>query len=98
MKANQEQKFCCCVSRYLAVKDAATALQQEANPAAAAVSPPPPVQDPRGSRIKRCREFFDKLDSCSSDGGVLDQALNGELHDEARMERLRRMERQDVLI
>ena len=78
------------------MKDAATTLQQEANPAAAAVSPPTPLQDPRGSRIKRCREFFAKLDSCSSDGGVLDQALNGELYDEARMERLRRMERQDV--
>ena len=38
-------------------------------------------------------EFFSKLDSCSSEGGVLEQALNGELYDEARMERLRRMER-----
>ena len=84
------------LSRYLSVKDAAATLQQEANPPGG--SPPPSSQDPRGapgSRIKRCREFFAKLDSCSSDGGVLEQALNGELYDEARMERLRRMERQD---
>ena len=86
--------------RYLSVKDAATTLQQEANPAGGSPPPPPSSQDPRGgapgSRIKRCREFFSKLDSCSSDGGVLEQALNGELYDEARMERLRRMERYRV--
>ena len=43
--------------------------------------------------MSHLRKFFSKLDSCSSEGGVLEQALNGELHDEARMERLRRMER-----
>lgn len=84
------------LARYLSVKDAAATLQQEANPPGGSPPPPPSSQDPRGasgSRIKRCREFFAKLDSCSSDGGVLEQALNGELYDEARMERLRRMER-----
>merc|ERR1719471_658433 len=78
------------LARYLSVKDAATTLQQEANPAGG--SPPPPP-NPQESRIGRCREFFSKLDSCSSEGGVLEQALDGELYDEARMERLRRMER-----
>ena len=76
--------------RYLSVKDAATTLQQEANPAGGS---PPPNPPPQESRIGRCREFFSRLDSCSSEGGVLEQALNGELYDEARMERLRRMER-----
>merc|ERR1719471_1570872 len=78
------------LARYLSVKDAATTLQQEANPAGG--SPPPPP-NPQESPIGRCREFFSKLDSCSSEGGVLEQALDGELYDEARMERLRRMER-----
>ena len=78
--------------RYLSVKDAATTLQQEANNPAVGGSPPPNPPPPE-SRIGRCREFFSRLDSCSSEGGVLEQALNGELHDEARMERLRRMER-----
>merc|ERR1719188_775019 len=78
------------LARYLSVKDAATTLQQEANPVGGSPQPNPPPQE---SRIGRCREFFSRLDSCSSEGGVLEQALNGELHDEARMERLRRMER-----
>ena len=75
------------------MKDAATTLQQEANNPAGGSPPPHPNPPPQESRIGRCREFFSRLDSCSSEGGVLEQALNGELYDEARMERLRRMER-----
>ncbi len=67
---------------YLAVKDTASALQvmQSQN-----VS-----NEQRGTRVKRCKDFLLNLDY---GGGILEQALAGQLHDEARMERLRRMDR-----
>jgi transcription initiation protein SPT3 len=73
--------------KYLSVKDTATTLQQQTQGAVAS-----PTPEPR-SRVKRCKDFISRLDSSASEGGILEQAMNGELHDEARMERLRRMDR-----
>ena len=41
-------------------------------------------------RAKRCKEFLLSIDN---DGGLLSQALNDELHDEMRTERLKRLDR-----
>lgn len=41
-------------------------------------------------RAKRCKDFLISIDS---DGGLLTQALNDELHDELRTERLKRLDR-----
>lgn len=44
-----------------------------------------------GKRVRRCREFLNRIDT--DDFGVLTQAANEQLHDECRLERLRRLDR-----
>jgi len=68
--------------KYFKVKDLALASIQQNNGAAA------PLEN---KRAKRCRDFLLSIDV--EGGGVLTQALNEEIHDEVRWNRLKRRDR-----
>lgn len=68
--------------KYLSVKDTASST---------IASTSGKVTDMEGNRrVKRCENFISLIDN---EGGLLTQALNEELHDECRLERLKRLDR-----
>ncbi len=66
----------------MGIKDTASSLQSS-------MAPGGDQSGDSGKRCKRCREFLELIDT----NGLLSKAANEELPDEARLERLRRLDR-----
>lgn len=68
--------------KYLNIRDVSTNLLS-------ATSTDQSVLNQPSKRVKRCKDFMLKIDN----NGLLEKAVNEELYDEVRMERLKRMDR-----
>lgn len=70
--------------KYLNIRDLSMNLLNNSSMVASAAA-----ADQPSKRVKRCRDFILKIDN----NGMLEKAVNEELYDEVRMERLKRMDR-----